>query len=180
MKFLCLLQQQTREASLLTDMTLIYQVPRKFRFNISWKLANCRPCSRILRNKLVISQIKGLLLFTDHEKYILLFTAIKNRHSRFTENPLSDPHLSIWSINEVQLANILHLYFFSGSTNEVYFKCTFFLKSTYKVYLVYLIWWHKHAMPVRSTYQVTGIHGINWPTLPCLISRFASKINWVN
>ena len=43
--------------------------------------------------------------------------------------------LSIWSINEVHLPNILHIYSFSGSTNEVYFECTFFLRGTYKVYL---------------------------------------------
>ena len=37
------------------------------------KLAYYRPCSQISRNELVISQITGLLLFTDQEKYILSF-----------------------------------------------------------------------------------------------------------
>ena len=101
------------------SVALVYQVPRKFSLIVYEKLTNYKPCSRILRNELVILRITGLLLFTDHaEKFFRSrFTASENGRSLFTENKLSE--LIIFFVvfdceSGVRRSNLILLYFWRG------------------------------------------------------------------
>lgn len=102
------------------------------------KLTNYRPCSRILRNELVILRITGLLLFTDHaEKFFpSRFTASENRRSLFTENKLSE--LIIFLVvfdceSGVRRSNLILLYFWRGFGVSQF--VLFFISQDYKISL---------------------------------------------